>query len=100
MPSASWADGRAMFTMLASSTTINCATAMTTSASHRRGSTPVGVSFWIVVMVFPHYVVGAMAFIDIPQRTRHNHPSPDDPSVTYPTLNITGSGDTLRPWEL
>ncbi len=37
-----------------------------------------------------------MAFIDIPQRTRHNHPSPDDPNVTYPTLNICPDRDTLR----
>src|SRR3954454_14804208 len=47
MPRACCADGRAMFTMLASSTTISWATAMTTSASHLRGSTTVwsAVSF-------------------------------------------------------
>lgn len=38
IPRSRWAEGRAMFTMLASSTTINCAIAITTSAHQRRGS--------------------------------------------------------------
>ncbi|GAA4294574.1 hypothetical protein GCM10023086_06850 [Streptomyces venetus] len=35
MPKSAWAEGRAMFTMVASSTTMSCASAMKTSALQR-----------------------------------------------------------------
>ncbi len=38
MPRSRWADGRAMFTIVASSTTMSWAMAMTTSPHQRRGS--------------------------------------------------------------
>src|SRR3954451_11502132 len=46
MPRSSWACGRAMFTIDASSTIISCAMAMTPSASQRFGSGSTALSSW------------------------------------------------------
>src|SRR5690242_9778994 len=104
MCSAFCADGNAMFTMLASSTTISCAMAMTPRASQRRGSDPATMpvprspgttSVVLITCPLPIESVpsprGCSRYV-----MNSDRPSQDDPRIVHLELTDPTSARILR----